>query len=186
MASLSTMMKKLLVAAFAALSLASTVAQAAGGGHPWDRFPTERVTDVAALQNGTKLFVNYCLNCHAASYMRFNRLRDIGLTEQQIILYASRIQLYITLEQYAQAREELNLLDDARFNFDFDTQLVGVLGQLAEGELLLVERAALEARQVFEAARLTARDVLRDNDIEARACLGIARSYTIEAQIEAT
>ena len=37
-----------------------------------------------ALQNGAKLFVNYCLNCHSAAYMRYNRLRDIGLTEQQI------------------------------------------------------------------------------------------------------
>ncbi|MBN4659318.1 cytochrome c1, partial [Escherichia coli] len=41
-------------------------------------------TDIAALQNGAKLFVNYCLNCHSAAFMRYNRLRDIGLTEQQI------------------------------------------------------------------------------------------------------
>lgn len=49
-----------------------------------DKFPQERVTDLAALQNGAKLFVNYCLNCHAASYVRYNRLKDIGLTDQQI------------------------------------------------------------------------------------------------------
>jgi ubiquinol-cytochrome c reductase cytochrome c1 subunit len=30
------------------------------------------------------LFVNYCLNCHGASAMRYNRLRDIGLSEDQI------------------------------------------------------------------------------------------------------
>lgn len=40
--------------------------------------------DVASLQNGAKLFVNYCLNCHSAGYMRYNRLQDIGLSEQQI------------------------------------------------------------------------------------------------------
>ena len=40
--------------------------------------------DVASLQNGAKLFVNYCLNCHSAGYMRYNRLRDLGLNEQQI------------------------------------------------------------------------------------------------------
>jgi ubiquinol-cytochrome c reductase cytochrome c1 subunit len=40
--------------------------------------------DLASLQNGAKLFVNYCLNCHSASYMRYNRLQDLGLTEQQI------------------------------------------------------------------------------------------------------
>jgi ubiquinol-cytochrome c reductase cytochrome c1 subunit len=39
---------------------------------------------MAALQNGAKLFVNYCLNCHAAAFMRYNRMRDIGLTEEQI------------------------------------------------------------------------------------------------------
>jgi ubiquinol-cytochrome c reductase cytochrome c1 subunit len=40
--------------------------------------------DLASLQNGAKLFVNYCLNCHSAGYMRYNRLQDIGLSEQQI------------------------------------------------------------------------------------------------------
>jgi ubiquinol-cytochrome c reductase cytochrome c1 subunit len=40
--------------------------------------------DAASLQNGAKLFINYCLNCHTASYMRFNRLQDLGLTEPQI------------------------------------------------------------------------------------------------------
>ena len=59
-------------------------ASANEGGIQWDKFPTEKLSDVAALQNGAKLFVNYCLNCHAASYMRYNRMRDIGLTEDQI------------------------------------------------------------------------------------------------------
>lgn len=76
-------MKKLILLLLSCLSLLGA-AHAAGGGHPWDKFPEERVTDMAALQNGAKLFANYCLNCHAASYVRFNRLRDIGLTEQQI------------------------------------------------------------------------------------------------------
>jgi ubiquinol-cytochrome c reductase cytochrome c1 subunit len=49
----------------------------------WDKAPN-KVTDLPALQNGAKLFVNYCLNCHSAAFMRYNRLRDIGLTEQQI------------------------------------------------------------------------------------------------------
>ncbi|MCY7371104.1 MAG: cytochrome c1 [Polaromonas sp.] len=49
----------------------------------WDKAP-DRAKDMAALQNGAKLFVNYCLSCHAAAYMRFNRLQDIGLTDAQI------------------------------------------------------------------------------------------------------
>jgi ubiquinol-cytochrome c reductase cytochrome c1 subunit len=52
------------------------------GTFPLDRAP-ER-TDIASLQNGAKLFINYCLNCHSASSMRYNRLRDLGLSEDQI------------------------------------------------------------------------------------------------------
>jgi len=40
--------------------------------------------DVASLQSGARTFVNYCLNCHAASAMRYIKLEEIGLTEQQI------------------------------------------------------------------------------------------------------
>ncbi|HWA13285.1 MAG TPA: cytochrome c1, partial [Burkholderiales bacterium] len=35
-------------------------------------------------QRGARTFVNYCLNCHSAASMRYNRLMDVGLTEQQI------------------------------------------------------------------------------------------------------
>ncbi len=76
-------MKKLILWLLASLALV-TGAHAASGGPAWDKFPNERVTDMAALQNGAKLFVNYCLNCHAAAFMRYNRMRDIGLTEDQI------------------------------------------------------------------------------------------------------
>jgi ubiquinol-cytochrome c reductase cytochrome c1 subunit len=38
----------------------------------------------ASLQRGARTFINNCLNCHSASYMRYNRLQDIGLTEKQI------------------------------------------------------------------------------------------------------
>jgi ubiquinol-cytochrome c reductase cytochrome c1 subunit len=58
-------------------------AQAAGSSFPLDKAPS-RTNDMAALQNGAKLFTNYCLSCHSAAFMRFNRLRDIGLTEKQI------------------------------------------------------------------------------------------------------
>lgn len=40
--------------------------------------------DNASLQRGARTFVNSCLNCHSANYMRYNRLKDIGLTEAQI------------------------------------------------------------------------------------------------------
>ena len=41
-------------------------------------------TDYASLQRGARTFINNCLNCHSANYMRYNRLKDIGLTEAQI------------------------------------------------------------------------------------------------------
>jgi ubiquinol-cytochrome c reductase cytochrome c1 subunit len=75
------MMKKLFAALLFALAGAL---HAAEGGVAWDRFPTDKLSDKAALQNGAKLFVNYCLNCHAAAFMRYNRMRDIGLTDEQI------------------------------------------------------------------------------------------------------
>ena len=76
-------MKRLIASLLAALALCSG-AFAKTDGPAWDKFPKERITDVAALQHGAKLFVNYCLNCHSAAYMRYNRLVDIGLTEDQI------------------------------------------------------------------------------------------------------
>jgi len=67
----------------ATLVLLPALALASEGGISLDRAP-DRTNDVSSLQNGAKLFVNYCLNCHAASAMRYNRLRDIGLSEEQI------------------------------------------------------------------------------------------------------
>jgi ubiquinol-cytochrome c reductase cytochrome c1 subunit len=77
-------MKRILLVLLAALTLSGSAFAAGAGLVPWDRFDTKRVTDMAALQRGAKLFANYCLNCHSASFMRYNRLRDIGLTDQQI------------------------------------------------------------------------------------------------------
>src|SRR5262252_5168329 len=76
-------MKNILLAFLLALGL-NAGARASEEGYAWDTFPASRLTDVAALQNGARLFVNYCLNCHSAQYVRYNRLRDIGLTEDQI------------------------------------------------------------------------------------------------------
>ncbi len=71
--------KKLL----AILALLPGLALANEGGFPLDKAP-DRSNNLAALQHGAKLFVNYCLNCHNASSMRYNRLKDLGLSEEQI------------------------------------------------------------------------------------------------------
>ncbi len=79
-------MKTLLIRLLVALGLALpfVASHANEGGYPWDSFPKEKMTDRAALQNGARIFVNYCLNCHSASYMRYNRMHDIGLTDDEI------------------------------------------------------------------------------------------------------
>jgi ubiquinol-cytochrome c reductase cytochrome c1 subunit len=55
----------------------------AEGGPVLEPAPAARL-DVESLQRGAGHFVNYCLNCHSAQFMRYNRLTDLGLTEQQI------------------------------------------------------------------------------------------------------
>lgn len=74
--------KNIALGLLASLALV-TGAHAASEGIAWDKAPN-RTNDLASLQNGAKLFVNYCLNCHSAAFMRYNRLTDIGLTEKQI------------------------------------------------------------------------------------------------------
>jgi ubiquinol-cytochrome c reductase cytochrome c1 subunit len=74
--------KKIILGLLMSLGLTLS-AQANVGGLAWDKAPN-KTNDMAALQNGAKLFVNYCLNCHSAAFMRYNRLQDIGLTQDQI------------------------------------------------------------------------------------------------------
>jgi len=45
--------------------------------------PVNRL-DVESLQRGARNFVNYCLNCHSAKYMRYNRLTDLGIDPSMI------------------------------------------------------------------------------------------------------
>jgi ubiquinol-cytochrome c reductase cytochrome c1 subunit len=72
-------MKKLL----ALLLLLPALAWASGPKVLLDRAPIEP-HNKASLQRGAQIFVNHCLNCHAAGSMRYGRLMDLGLTEQQI------------------------------------------------------------------------------------------------------
>ena len=65
------------------LGLASPAFAASGPDVQMERVVVDP-RDGESLQRGARLFVNYCLNCHSAKYMRYNRLVDIGLTEDQI------------------------------------------------------------------------------------------------------
>jgi ubiquinol-cytochrome c reductase cytochrome c1 subunit len=44
------------------------------------------VDNTPSLQRGARYFVNYCLGCHSAQYVRYNRLaEDLQLTENQLL-----------------------------------------------------------------------------------------------------
>ena len=66
-----------------ALVAVPVLAFASGANLHLDRAPIE-LADQESLQRGARIFVNQCLNCHSAGYMRYTRLQDLGLTEDQI------------------------------------------------------------------------------------------------------
>ena len=69
----------LLCAALPGLSLA------AGGEHAKLDAVKIDLGDKASLQRGARVFVNYCLSCHSASYMRYNRMgEDLGLSDELV------------------------------------------------------------------------------------------------------
>jgi ubiquinol-cytochrome c reductase cytochrome c1 subunit len=70
--------------ALAALLLAPLAVLAADTEVRLDRANIDPA-DALSIQRGVQVFVNYCLNCHSAAYMRYNRLADLGLSEKQIL-----------------------------------------------------------------------------------------------------
>jgi ubiquinol-cytochrome c reductase cytochrome c1 subunit len=91
------------------LSLAATASFASEGGYPLDPFPMRKLRDQPALQDGARTFVNNCLNCHSAGAMRYNRLRDIGLTEEQI-----RSNLLFTTDKVGELMKSALTVKDAK------------------------------------------------------------------------
>ncbi|MDR3413720.1 MAG: cytochrome c1 [Formivibrio sp.] len=72
-------MKKILIA----LLFSTGLTQASAEGLHLDKAPVD-LHNMESLQRGVQTFTNYCLSCHSAVSMRYNRLTDIGLTEDQI------------------------------------------------------------------------------------------------------
>ena len=67
-----------------ALLVITPTALASGGGAL--EHANVNIRDTAATQRGAQLFVNYCLSCHSAGYMRYNRLaEDLGLDEELVM-----------------------------------------------------------------------------------------------------
>jgi ubiquinol-cytochrome c reductase cytochrome c1 subunit len=79
-------MKNLMTRVMVILGLLAMAGSAAAAGAevPIERWPAERARSLGSLQNGARLFANYCMGCHSANLVRWNRLQQIGLTDAQI------------------------------------------------------------------------------------------------------
>jgi ubiquinol-cytochrome c reductase cytochrome c1 subunit len=76
--------RRLIAGVLLALALAPLGAMASGGGALVQHAGND-VADVASLQRGARNFVNYCMGCHSAKYIRFNKLQeDLQLTDEQM------------------------------------------------------------------------------------------------------
>jgi ubiquinol-cytochrome c reductase cytochrome c1 subunit len=74
------------LATFSAAVLFAVAGVAGASGGPALRLepaPIHRL-DAESLQRGARNYVNYCQTCHGLKYLRYERLTDLGLTEQQI------------------------------------------------------------------------------------------------------
>ncbi len=72
---------------------AASLVFAAGGHGPEKLDANVNLGNKTSLQRGARLFVNYCLSCHSAQYMRYNRMAtDLGLSEDVVkanLMFAS-------------------------------------------------------------------------------------------------
>ena len=89
---------------------AGSAALAAGGGDVVKDEVHMNMTDKAALQNGAKLFVNYCMTCHSAKYSRFNRVAE----DLDIPLFQLKENLMFTTEKEGDLMETTMRPEDAK------------------------------------------------------------------------
>ncbi len=77
------MVRKIVIAFVAGIAL---VGHAVGQHEAELEAANNNVANTASLQRGAKYFENYCLGCHSAKYVRYNRLgQDLQLSDQQLI-----------------------------------------------------------------------------------------------------
>ena len=127
-------MKKLithLVIAFG-LAVAATGAVASGDEIPIEHWPSDRAKSLASLQSGARLFVNYCMGCHSANLVRWNRLQQIGLDDRQIkefLIFGNQkvgdaMRIAMTPAEakqwFGKAPPDLSVITRARTSFDYE------------------------------------------------------------------
>src|SRR5690349_21913932 len=78
--------KKIKLAEFAAALFGIASASHATGLLAKLLLANNDVSNQASLQRGARNFVNYCMGCHSAEYVRYNCVgTDLGLSDQQVI-----------------------------------------------------------------------------------------------------
>lgn len=126
-------MKKLMTRLMLALGLLASAggAAASGAAIPIEHWPEERSRSLASLQNGARLFVNYCMGCHSANLVRWNRLEQIGLDDRQIKEYlifgnqkvGDTMRIAMTPSEaklwFGKAPPDLSVIARARTSFDY-------------------------------------------------------------------
>lgn len=118
--------------AFAVASLLGAGAALAAGAHmAMEEWPSDRGRSVASLQNGARLFANYCTGCHSATLVRWNLLQNIGLDDSQIkdFLIFGRQKVGDTIRiaaapadqkaWFGKAPPDLSVITRARTSFDY-------------------------------------------------------------------
>ncbi|MBN8479991.1 MAG: cytochrome c1 [Xanthomonadales bacterium] len=79
-------MRYFLYATFLAMAMALAAPVDASSGSSNLQASGASLSDRGSLQNGAKLFFNYCSGCHSLKLMRYSRIAsDLGLTEQQVM-----------------------------------------------------------------------------------------------------
>ena len=108
-----------------------------------DKVPVN-LSDSASLQRGAQLFTSRCLACHSAAYMRYNRLEDIGMTEEQIIA-----------KGIAYKKGEFPMSVNGKAMAEYNTEgFVKVLAEEKYGEVLGVHIVAARAIDMIHEAVL--------------------------------
>jgi len=80
---MKTLMQKITISVFAVAMLMPVMAAASGGVH-LESAPID-INDKESLRRGAQAFGDYCYSCHAASFMRFNRIaKDLEMEEQEV------------------------------------------------------------------------------------------------------
>ena len=119
------------ILALGLLAVAHAAFAAGGANAPLDHWDRNKARELPALQNGAKIFANYCIGCHAAASMRWNRLRDVGLDEKQIkdflLPAGQRVGDLITIAMkpadaktwFGKTPPDLSVIERARTSFDY-------------------------------------------------------------------